>query len=521
MLDLIVRHRTSLETRNSCRPGGGTAWPLATATGARRLPRPRRRRSSPTTPSSTANRYTPWFATGDATRGEVRHLTVQFSVFSHLFVEAQLRKVINAADLETYRAGKEILLNELGVVFNAGGRPAPADGTDPDLVATEGTVDGGRFRFGAAHFEWLLRFAAPLGLGFDDLGKRRHGTAADAALLRRAARGLRRRGRRRPPRARATRWSTGPPPGSGRSSSPACEAFKARECADLPLAFWTWHDKVEDQHAAHTDDELAEAYAQPWFDEDRFLAGAARMLDGVQVVLGRALGRPPRRGSSDDAVDAGQAPRPRHPRRHRPPRVVGGQRPGLRRLPRLAFGFDLVAYAGPETGRRDRVELPARAGPRAVHGLRRARTPTARSPTTSARHGDGIRDICFLVDDVDRRLRRRPGPGRRRPSAAPANDEDADGVVHHAAIRAYGDTVHTFLDRSALPRARSRPQFEPTDLRPPGRPRGRASPGFDHVVANVEQGHLERVGRLLRAGPRLRRSSPTSTTTRSPPSTRP
>src|SRR5436190_22839244 len=103
-------------------------------------------------PVVASNRYTSWFATGEATRGEVRHLAVQFSVFSHLFVEAQLRKVINAADLDTYRAGKEILLNELGVVFNAG-RPVPAAaGTDPDLVATEGTVDGGRFRFGAAHF---------------------------------------------------------------------------------------------------------------------------------------------------------------------------------------------------------------------------------------------------------------------------------------------------------------------------------------------------------------------------------
>src|SRR5687768_13495090 len=80
------------------------------------------------------NRYTKWFATGEATLDEVRHLTVQFSVFSHLFVEAQLRKVINAADIDTYRAGKEILMNELGVVFN--GR------ADEDGVATEGTVDG-------------------------------------------------------------------------------------------------------------------------------------------------------------------------------------------------------------------------------------------------------------------------------------------------------------------------------------------------------------------------------------------
>jgi hypothetical protein len=226
------------------------------------------------------NRYTRWFADGGATRGEVRHLTVQFSVFSHLFVEAQLRKVINAADLDTYRAGKEILLNELGVVFN--GAPASADAADPDLVATDGTVDGGRFRFGAAHFEWLLRFARPLDLGFSDLGKRRHGTpptlhfcdellevygAEDAATAEGASYAV-------------EHWAAA---GFWKELIAGLEAFKARECPSLPLAFWTWHDKVEDQHAAHTDDELVEAFGQPWFDERRFLAGAARMLDGVQA----------------------------------------------------------------------------------------------------------------------------------------------------------------------------------------------------------------------------------------------
>src|SRR4051812_16545211 len=84
-------------------------------------------------PVVAANRYTRWFAHGEASAAEVRHLTVQFSVFSHEFVVAQLRKVINAADLATYRDGKEILMNELGVVFD--GRP------DTDGVATDGTID--------------------------------------------------------------------------------------------------------------------------------------------------------------------------------------------------------------------------------------------------------------------------------------------------------------------------------------------------------------------------------------------
>jgi len=40
---------------------------------------------------------------------------------------------------------------------------------------------------------------------------------------------------------------------------------------------------VEDQHAAHTAEELAEAFLMPGFDEERFLRGAQEMLDGVQA----------------------------------------------------------------------------------------------------------------------------------------------------------------------------------------------------------------------------------------------
>jgi hypothetical protein len=59
--------------------------------------------------------------------------------------------------------------------------------------------------------------------------------------------------------------------------------IKARECPSLNLAFWTWHDRVEDPHAAHTADELAEAFDMPGFDQEKFLAGAAEMLDGVKA----------------------------------------------------------------------------------------------------------------------------------------------------------------------------------------------------------------------------------------------
>lgn len=229
----------------------------------------------------TANPYTTWFATGAATVDDVRHLTVQFSVFSHQFLEAQLRRVFNARSLDSYRAAKEILLNELGVVFKPGSTAgAAAEGVDPELVATEGSIEGSRFKFAAAHFEWLLRFGAPLGLGFTDLGRRAYGTPATLQFCDELMR---------------LYGSDDPATGEGASYAvehwaaagfwkeliSGLEDVKARDCPELPLAFWTWHDKVEDQHAAHTDDDLAAVYRSADFDEDRFLSGAHEMLDAV------------------------------------------------------------------------------------------------------------------------------------------------------------------------------------------------------------------------------------------------
>ena len=220
------------------------------------------------------NRYTRWFARGEATGDEVRHLTVQFSVFSHLFVEAQLRKVINAADVESYRAGKEILMNELGVAFN--GR------VDDEGVASDGTVDGSFYRHAAAHFEWLLRFAAPLGLGFSDLGKRRHATPSTRFFCDEL---LRIYGSDDPSEAEGASYAVEHWAAAGfwKELIAGLRIFSERECPGLPLSFWTWHDRVEDQHAAHTTDELAEVFAQPGFDQRRFLAGASEMLDGVRA----------------------------------------------------------------------------------------------------------------------------------------------------------------------------------------------------------------------------------------------
>lgn len=242
-------------------------------------------------PVVAGNDYCIWFARGDANREQVRDLIQQFSVFSNLFIVAQLLKTINAPSMSQARESCEILVNELGVVFN-NGRTSPRDTTrsaderdregDPELVSTEGTVDGGVYRFNARHFEWLLKVGEAVGLGFDDLGKRKFGREETVFFCDELARIY---GSDDPDIAEGAsfaveHWAAA---GFWKQLIAGLEGFRSRECADLRLAFFTWHDRVEDQHAAHTMDELEDAFRRPGFDQQRFLEGAAEMLDGVKV----------------------------------------------------------------------------------------------------------------------------------------------------------------------------------------------------------------------------------------------
>ena len=240
-----------------------------------------------THPVITDNEYCRWFATGAPSRENITHFIVQFSVFSNLFLIAQLLKTINAGSLEGMRASKEILANEIGVIFNKpGGDLGEVSDTDregdPDIVSVEGTVDGGTFRFRAAHFEWLLRMGEKLDLGFNDMGKRRHGTPATLFFCDQLSAIY---GNEDPNIAEGAsfaveNWAAA---GFWKELVAGLDAFKKAEQPDLPLAFFTWHDRIEEQHAGHVMEELEELYFTEDFDEEKFLKGGREMLEGVQA----------------------------------------------------------------------------------------------------------------------------------------------------------------------------------------------------------------------------------------------
>jgi hypothetical protein len=250
-------------------------------------------------PVVTANAYTAWFARGRMSLDELRHFTVQFSVFSNQFLLAALNRVINADTLQATHESKEILMNELGVIYNSrgasrrpvGGDPRRATGSetgdhdregDPALVSTEGTVDGGTFRFQAAHFEWLLRFGQPLDLTFDDMGKRRHGTTSTLFFCDELFRlyGSDDYNEAMGAAFAVENWAAA---GFWKELIAGLERVKREQVPALPLAFFTWHDKIEEQHKDHVWDELRECYDSAKFREEPFLRAGVKMLDGVRT----------------------------------------------------------------------------------------------------------------------------------------------------------------------------------------------------------------------------------------------
>jgi 4-hydroxyphenylpyruvate dioxygenase len=152
-----------------------------------------------------------------------------------------------------------------------------------------------------------------------------------------------------------------------------------------------------------------------------------------------------------------------------------------------AFGFTQVAYAGPETGVRDRSSYVLEQG-----DIRLVLTTAMREDHEItrhvARHGDGVRDIALAVPDATEAYRQAVQRGARG-VVEPKRLEDGDGSLEVASIATYGDTVHTFVNRSDY-----HGPFAPgyVAISSNGRAdRGAGLLAIDHMVGNVELGRMD------------------------------
>jgi 4-hydroxyphenylpyruvate dioxygenase len=151
-----------------------------------------------------------------------------------------------------------------------------------------------------------------------------------------------------------------------------------------------------------------------------------------------------------------------------------------------SMGFMRTAYAGPETGVRDRASYVLEQG-----DIRFVVTSALREESEitrhHARHGDGVKDIALTVPDATEAYRQAVQRGARG-VAEPHRAEDEFGSIELSAIATYGDTIHTFVNRGDYAGPFKPGYVSVSSNGSPGR--GVGLTNIDHVVGNVELGRM-------------------------------
>jgi 4-hydroxyphenylpyruvate dioxygenase len=115
---------------------------------------------------------------------------------------------------------------------------------------------------------------------------------------------------------------------------------------------------------------------------------------------------------------------------------------------RKAFGFSRAGYMGLETGNREVTSYLLRQN-RVNFILTTPLSPEHPGAEHIKQHGDGVHDIAFQVEDADHAFHEAVKRGAR-PVEEPHDHGDENGVVRHASIATYGDTIHSFLSYSRV-----------------------------------------------------------------------
>ncbi|WBU90432.1 4-hydroxyphenylpyruvate dioxygenase [Cellulophaga omnivescoria] len=145
-----------------------------------------------------------------------------------------------------------------------------------------------------------------------------------------------------------------------------------------------------------------------------------------------------------------------------------------------AWGFQPLAYAGLETGLKDRVSYVIEQGK-----IRLVLTSPLNSGGDINRHidahGDGVKTVALWVDDATKSYNETTSRGAES-YFEPKKEEDENGEVIFSGIHTYGETVHVFVERSNykgvfLPGYKAwNPHYKPADT---------GLKYIDHMVGNV------------------------------------
>ncbi len=158
-----------------------------------------------------------------------------------------------------------------------------------------------------------------------------------------------------------------------------------------------------------------------------------------------------------------------------------------------AFGFQPVAYAGLETGVKDRTSYVLRQD-KVTFVLTAAMGPDSSVAEHHKLHGDGVKVIALWVDDATETYNTVVARGAKS-YQEPQTLKDADGEVVTAGVYTYGETVHMFIERKNYNGA-FLPGF--TKWEPSYRPAETGLLYVDHIVGNVGWGEMDKVADYYR-----------------------
>jgi len=152
-----------------------------------------------------------------------------------------------------------------------------------------------------------------------------------------------------------------------------------------------------------------------------------------------------------------------------------------------ALGFKLIGYRGLETGDKEVTSYYLEQD-KIKFVLSTALSPDHEISEHVKLHGDGVKDIAFEVDDAASAFEETTKRGAV-PHLAPVKIEDENGYIIKSAIKIYGDTIHTFIERKNY-KGLFLPGFIPAGKRAVQGIESTGLRAIDHIVANVELGKM-------------------------------